>query len=248
MASQRSGPTDGSVAVILAAAGESRRMSGINKIFTPIMGIPLIAHTVNAFEEMKCVGSITLVLSESSLDAGKSLARDMGWSKLTPDRVCKGGARRQDSVRKGLENAEAVGCRWVAVHDGARPCISSDVMERALEAVQETGAAIAAVPAKDTIKTVSPDHFVENTPPRESLWMVQTPQVFDFGLLIEAHDSCPPDVTVTDDAALVERIGGAVKVFMGAYENLKVTTPEDMAVAETFLRASLAQRVVNGPV
>ena len=172
----------------------------------------------------------------------------MGWSKLTPDRVCKGGARRQDSVRKGLENAEAVGCRWAAVHDGARPCISSDVMERALEAVQETGAAIAAVPAKDTIKTVSPDHFVENTPPRESLWMVQTPQVFDFGLLIEAHDSCPPDVTVTDDAALVERIGGAVKVFMGAYENLKVTTPEDMAVAETFLRASLAQRVVNGPV
>ena len=223
-------------------------MSGIDKIFTPILGMPLVAHTINAFEAMACVSSITLVLSESSLDAGRHLVRNMGWSKLTPDRVCEGGARRQDSVRNGLEATEGVGCKWVAVHDGARPCISSDVMDRALEAVQDTGAAIAAVPAKDTIKTVSTGGLVENTPPRETLWMVQTPQVFDFTLLIEAHDSCPPDVTVTDDAALVERMGGSVKVFMGAYENLKVTTPDDIAVAETFLRADQARRVAHGQV
>ena len=223
-------------------------MSGIDKIFTPILGMPLVAHTINAFEMMECVSSITLVLSESSLGAGRHLATNMGWSKLTPNRVCQGGARRQDSVRKGLEATEGVGCKWVAVHDGARPCVSSDVMDRALEAVQETGAAIAAVPAKDTIKTVSTGGLVENTPPRETLWMVQTPQVFDYRLLIEAHDSCPPDVTVTDDAALVERIGGAVKVFMGSYENLKVTTPEDMAVAETFLRANHTHRVAHGQV
>ncbi len=248
MAADREQLSDGAVAVILAAAGESRRMSGVDKIFTPIMGIPLIAHTINAFQEMPCVGSITLVLSESALEAGRAMTRDMGWSKLTPDHVCKGGARRQDSVRNGLENADRSGCQWVAVHDGARPCVAPDMMERALEAVKETGAAIAAVPAKDTIKTVSLGRFVENTPPRESLWMVQTPQVFDWGLLIKAHDSCPPGVTVTDDAALVERMGGAVKVFMGSYENLKVTTPEDMAVAETFLRAGHARRSANGPL
>ncbi len=223
-------------------------MSGIDKIFTPILGMPLVAHTINAFEAIDCVSSITLVLSESSLEAGRHLATNMGWSKLTSDRVCPGGARRQDSVRNGLEATEGVGCKWVAVHDGARPCISPDLMDRALEAVQDTGAAIAAVPAKDTIKTVSTGGLVENTPPRETLWMVQTPQVFDFSLLVEAHDSCPPDVTVTDDAALVERMGGAVKVFMGAYENLKVTTPEDMAVAETFLRAGQARRVAHGQV
>ena len=223
-------------------------MSGIDKIFTPVLGMPLVAHTVNVFEEMECVRSITLVLSESSLDAGRHLARNMGWAKLTTDRVCKGGARRQDSVRNGLEATKGAGCKWVAIHDGARPCIPSDVMERGLEAVQDTGAAIAAVPAKDTIKTVSTGGLVENTPPRETLWMVQTPQVFDLSLLIEAYDSCPTNVTVTDDAALVERIGGAVKVFMGSYENLKVTTPEDMAIAETFLRANHARRAAHDQV
>ena len=228
------------VAVVLVAAGESRRMAGVDKIFAPLLGTPLIAHTIDAFERCPMVGQITLVLSRENVGRGIELVQEVGWRKLTTEHVCPGGLRRQDSVRLGLETVDGAHYPWVAVHDGARPCVDPDLLERGLEAARETGAAVAAVPAKDTVKVVSPVGIVESTPARDSLWMVQTPQIFSYQALFEAHSSCPPEVTFTDDAAMVERLGSSVKVFMGSYSNLKVTTPEDMEMAQVFLKSRLA--------
>ena len=221
------------VGVVIVAAGEGRRMAGADKIFTPVLGIPLIAHTVEALEAIPRVGDVVLVLPSHNVGVGQALARERGWQKVTS--VCSGGTRRQDSVRLGLERLPE--CAWVAVHDGARPCIEPEIFERGLEAAQETGAAVAAVPAQDTIKVVSPHGLVESTPARDTLWMVQTPQIFRYELLRQAHRACQE--TLTDDAAMVESLGHRVKVYMGSYSNLKVTTPEDLALAETLLRRRL---------
>ena len=220
------------VGVVIVAAGQSSRMSGVDKIFAPLLGIPLIAHAVEALEASPLVSEMVLVLSADNVDRGRCLSRARGWKKLQPQSVCAGGARRQDSVQLGLERLSS--CSWVAVHDGARPCIEAGVIESGVRAAQATGAAVAAVPAKDTIKVVSEAGTVQSTPPRESLWLIQTPQVFLRGLLREAHLACRE--TVTDDASMVEWLGHEVRVFMGSYANLKVTTPEDLNMAEVILR------------
>ena len=225
------GDTRPQVGAIIVAAGESRRMSGVDKIFSPILGLPLIFHTVEAFEACALVGGLVLVLPPGKVEQGRALVKERGWRKLTDKGVCQGGLRRQDSVRLGLECLPEF--PWVAVHDGARPCVLPELVERGFEAAQETGAAVAAVPARDTVKRVSSAGLVEDTLSRDSLWMVQTPQVFKYELLLQAHRSCTE--TVTDDAAMVETLGHRVKVFMGSYSNLKVTSQEDLAVAELLL-------------
>jgi 2-C-methyl-D-erythritol 4-phosphate cytidylyltransferase len=218
--------------VVVVAAGRSRRMAGVDKIFTNVLDKPLIAHTIEALASSPLVGELVLVLSPDNVLLGRALARASGWSKLPPESVCAGGPRRQDSVRLGLERLSP--CRWVAIHDGARPCIDAGTLERGFEAAMETGAAVAAVPAKDTIKVVPQGRRVESTPPRETLWLVQTPQVFRHDILREAHLACDDDVT--DDASMVERLGHIVHVFMGSYANVKVTTQEDLDAAEVYLR------------
>ena len=172
-----------------------------------------------------------LVLPPGKVEQGRALVKERGWRKLTDKGVCQGGLRRQDSVRLGLECLPEF--PWVAVHDGARPCVLPELVERGFEVAQETGAAVAAVPARDTVKRVSSAGLVEDTLSRDSLWMVQTPQVFRYELLLQAHRSCTE--TVTDDAAMVETLGHRVRVFMGSYSNLKVTSQEDLAVAELLL-------------
>ncbi len=217
-------------AVIIVAAGASNRMAGVDKIFSPILGVPLIVHTIDAFESSPQVQELVLVLSPEKVALGRTLAEERGWNKLSY--VCAGGVRRQDSVSRGLGCLTAT--EWVTVHDGARPCIDTSILKRGLDAAGETGAAVAAVPTKDTIKLVSDQGQVESTLPRDRLWMVQTPQVFKYDLLVEAHRSCQG--AYNDDAAMVESLGHKVKVFMGSYDNIKVTTPEDLAVAEVLLR------------
>ena len=232
---EASGEPQKQVGLIVVAAGASSRMAGVDKIFTPVLGVPLIVHTVEAFESQPIVGDMVLVLSPDKVGLGRELARERRWAKVTPERVCQGGQRRQDSVRLGLEHLAP--SYWVAVHDGARPCIGPDLLAQGIEAARETGAAVAAVPAKDTIKVVSPaNNLVEATPSRDTLWMVQTPQVFRYDLLMQAHRLGEMWETATDDAAMVERLGHKVKVFMGSHSNLKVTTPEDLAMAEILLR------------
>ncbi len=216
---------------VIVAAGASRRMGGIDKTFVEVLGVPLILHTLRVFQASPLVGPVVLVLPGENVQRGLELARHHGLDKVQA--VCAGGARRQDSVREGLQRLPV--CQWVLVHDGARPCLDQRLIAQGLEAALETGAAIAAVPVKDTIKVVSSQGLVESTPPRNTLWAVQTPQVFRYDLLMEAHQRITQDVT--DDASMVERLGVRVKVYMGSYDNLKVTTPEDLHLAEAILRS-----------
>jgi 2-C-methyl-D-erythritol 4-phosphate cytidylyltransferase len=204
-------------------------MGGVDKTFVPVLGKPLVVHTLSHFQASPRVREVVLVLAAEEVARGKQLVREHHLSKVS--RVCAGGERRQDSVRNGLEALQP--CHWVMVHDGARPCLDQQLLERGLEAVQETGAAVAGVPVKDTIKVVSPQRTVLDTPSRATLWAAQTPQIFRYDLLLEAHQKCTQ--TVTDDAAMVESLGHPVKMFLGSYENIKVTTPEDLVLVEVLL-------------
>lgn len=219
----------GRVGAVIVAAGRSARMNGVDKLFVPLHGRLLLAHTVAAFEACPAVDDIVLVVASDNLARAQALVGEEGWRKVR--RVCAGGARRRDSVRAGLDVLPA--CQWVIVHDGARPCVEVEVIERGLAEARRTGAAIAAVPVKDTVKVVDGERRILDTPERERLWSAQTPQAFRYDLLARAHAEVGGDVT--DDAALVERLGHPVVVFMGSYRNIKVTTPEDLAVAEAWL-------------
>jgi 2-C-methyl-D-erythritol 4-phosphate cytidylyltransferase len=220
----------GKVGAIVVAAGESRRMGGVDKIFVPLMGQPLIAYSLKALNELPQVDDIVLVLSSASVERGRRLVEANGWRKVRD--VCIGGQRRQDSVQRGLERLPD--SEWVIVHDGARPFIDADMVLQGLAEARQTGAAIAVVPVKDTIKEAR-DGLVSHTLPRDRLWAVQTPQVFRRELLEEAHRRISDDVT--DDASMIERLGGKVRIFAGSYYNIKVTTPEDLPIAEAILGA-----------
>ncbi len=219
--------------VVIVAAGRSSRMGGMDKIFTPLLGAPLIAHTVERFESHPGVGEIALALSAEAVERGRELASVRRWRKVA--RICAGGARRQDSVYNGL--AALSPCELVMVHDGARPCLDAATLERGIRAAAEHGAAVAGTPVKDTIKRVSADLVIEDTPERARLWAAQTPQVFRYDLLLEAHRRSKGDFT--DDAAMVESLGHPVSMFEGTHENIKVTTSGDLTIAEAFLREIL---------
>ena len=220
------------VGAIIAAAGRGRRFGEGDKLFTPLAGRPLIAHTLMAFEVCQAVNTVVLVMAEENLERGCRLVDASGFDKVAV--ICPGGPRRQNSVRLGLEALPQ--CRWVVVHDGARPLITAALIEAGLAAAAETGAAIAAVPLADTLKDVAEDGLIRRTLDRRNLWCAQTPQVFDYKLLREAHSRVQGDVT--DDAALVEALGRQVKVFPGSLRNLKVTTTADLALAQALAAQS----------
>lgn len=215
--------------VVVVAAGRSSRMGGADKTYTEIHGAPLIAHTLRRLAHSDAVSRIVLVVAPESVSRATGIVGDFAIGKIAA--VCAGGDRRQDSVYAGLM---ALGdARWVAVHDGARPCVTDDLLQRALDAARRWPASVAAVPVKDTIKVVGDDAVITDTPERATLWAAQTPQVFDYGVLVEAHRAAAADYT--DDAAMVESLGHDVRVFQGSYNNLKVTTPEDLAVIHHLL-------------
>lgn len=218
--------TDDSVGAVILAAGRSSRMAGVDKTFAPLGGRPLLAHTLDRFEEFDPVQEIALVLAAEALERGRELVRRYGYRKVS--QICAGGARRQDSARAGLDALQP--CQWVILHDGARPGVDAALLQRGLAAAQQSpeGAAIAAVPVKDTIKIVSPAMEIAATPDRSTLYAAQTPQIFRYARLIQAHAQFVGDAT--DDAAMVESLGDRVVVFPGSYRNLKVTTPEDLAL------------------
>ncbi len=218
------------VGAIVVAAGTGRRMGGVEKIFANLAGKPLLAHTVDVFQRCPAIDQVVIVLSKERLDEGWRLVKEHCWSKVTE--VCPGGAQRQDSVKEGVKRLS--GCQWVVIHDGARPCLSQGLIEEGLNEARQSGAAIPALPVTDTIKVVSSDHFVAETPPRQRLWSVQTPQVFRFDIINEAYRKARGDAT--DDATLVENLGYKVKVYPGSHTNIKVTTPEDLLLAEAILR------------
>lgn len=213
------------VAVIVGAGSGSR--FGADKVFAPLAGRPLLAHTVAAFEASPAVDGVVLVLREETVPRAWALADEQGWKKLRA--VTIGGARRQDSVLAGVRVAAA---EWVLIHDAARPLVTPEIIARGLAAAQATGAAIAALPIRDTIKRVEHDQIVA-TVDRASLWAAQTPQIFRADLLERALATGPD---VTDDAAAVEALGVVVRIFLGAERNFKVTTVADLALAEAVLR------------
>ena len=219
------------VGAVIVAAGSSTRMGGVDKTFAPVLGLPLVVHTINQFESSPIVNQIVLVVANNSVEQAQELIQQRAYSKVTG--ICVGGLRRQDSVRSGLESLN--GCEWVMVHDGARPCLDEAILQRGLEAALEYGSAIAGVPIKDTIKIVSPQQIVEETPDRSLLWAAQTPQVFQYQMLLDTHHAFDQDVT--DDAAMIESLGHPVKMYLGSYRNIKVTTSEDLVIAEAFLKS-----------
>ncbi len=213
------------VGAVIVAAGESQRMGGIDKMFAQLGGQPLLLRATGAFQKSPLVHQIVVVASGRNREQCQRLVTGEEWSKVTE--VCIGGQRRQDSVLAGLGRLDR--CHWVIVHDGARPLVTMELIRDGLEAARETGAAVAAVPVTDTIKVAGDDRIVRETPPRQNLWAVQTPQVFRFDIITEAYRQAKGDVT--DDASLVEQTGSRVKLYMGSYHNIKVTTPDDLALA-----------------
>ncbi len=213
------------VGAIIVAAGTSRRMEGVDKLFAPLDSVPVLARVMSTFQSCACIDQIVLVLARKNLERGRRLVRENGWTKVVS--VCPGGLKRQDSVNEGLRRL--TDCQWVVIHDGARPLVDSGLIERGLSAANESGAAIAAVPVKETVKIVSRRGFIQQTPARQTLWMAQTPQVFRYDLIREAYAQAQEKAT--DDASLVEGLGHKVEVYMGSYRNIKITTPEDLTIA-----------------
>lgn len=215
---------------VIVAAGSATRMGGIDKVMATLGGEPMIARTVRAFQNCDAISEIVIVTREDLILPITGLCKDM----LKVTAVVAGGKSRQESVHLGL-NALSDKVKLAAVHDGARPLITWQVIDRVVRAANTYGAAAPAIPVKDTIKVVE-GRVVKNTPDRASLFAVQTPQVFDFDLLRGALKKAELEgAALTDDCSAVERMGMAVKIVEGDERNLKVTTPLDLKIAELLL-------------
>jgi len=217
------------VGAVIAAAGESRRMGGIDKVFAPLGGKPALARVIDTFQKCRLINQIIVVVNAKNIEKCRKLVAEERWHKVSD--ICAGGRRRQDSVAAGLKK---LNCQWVVIHDGARPLVTKELIERGLKAAQETGAAVAAIPVTDTIKIADDDRIVRQTPPRQNLWAVQTPQVFRVDIIARAYKRAKGEVT--DDASLVEKLNHKVKLYMGSYDNIKITSPHDLALAEVLLK------------
>ena len=219
-----------SCGAVIVAAGSASRMGGIDKVMAELGGEPMIRRTVRAFQNSDAITSIVIVTREDLIRPISALCRDM--DKVVA--VVAGGSSRQESVHLGL-NALPKGTKLAAVHDGARPMNSWEVIDRTVRAANTYGAAAPAIPVKDTIKVVQ-GGLVKETPDRATLQAVQTPQVFDFDLLRGALKKAETDgAQVTDDCSAVERLGMKIKIVEGDERNLKVTTPLDLKIAELLL-------------
>ena len=218
--------------VIIPAAGQGKRMkAGKNKQFIELNEIPIIIHTLRVFEEHAQCSGIILVINEAEKADFQLLIETYRIEKLK--QLVFGGKERQDSVYNGVKAVKDE--ELVLVHDGARPFITQESIEHLVAKTVETGAAILAVPVKDTIKKVK-EEIVTETVERAALWSVQTPQAFQLKLLLEAHEKARNEGYLgTDDASLLERVGQPVSIVTGDYTNIKITTPEDLYIAEAIL-------------
>lgn len=220
------------VCAVIVAAGSSRRMGGENKLLMPLCGRPVLAHTLEAFECSRAVRDIVLVCREQDMETYRALAESSRITKLRT--MVQGGATRTDSVLAGV-SASPEDAALVAVHDGARPLVSDKVITDAVRAATESGAAAPVVPVKDSIKRIEDGNIAADVA-RSTLAAVQTPQVFRKDLLRRALTSAAErGYSFTDDCAAVESLGTIVKATHGSYQNIKITTPEDILVAEALL-------------
>ncbi|MBR4668453.1 MAG: 2-C-methyl-D-erythritol 4-phosphate cytidylyltransferase [Butyrivibrio sp.] len=230
------------VAVILAAGSGSRMNMDVKKQYMELGGKPLIYYSIKAFEE-SIIDDIVLVVSRGDVDYVRSeIVQKYGFDKVTA--VVEGGLYRYHSVRLGLEAADPK-CDYAFIHDGARPFITDEIIMRTLHAVKEYGACAVGMPVKDTIKIADEDGFAVSTPDRNLTWSIQTPQAFSYKLILDLQRKLDREegelmargINVTDDAMVVEYFSDKkVKLVEGSYNNIKITTPDDIPAAESILR------------
>ena len=224
------------VSIIIAAAGMSNRMgSKINKQFLLIDNKPILAHSIEVFNGLKFVDEIIVVSKEEEVEyCRKEIVYRYGFNKVS--KIVKGGKERQDSIYNGIISLNDE-TDIVLTHDGARPFIRKEAIIKGIEGAIEYGACVIGVPLKDTIKVVEEEGIVHHTPNRSLLWAAQTPQCFQVNLLKEGYEyAISEGIVGTDDSSLVEKKGYPVKMLMGNYDNIKITTPEDLIIAESFLK------------
>lgn len=234
-------PSDHRVVAIVVAAGSSTRMNGIDKLLYPLAGTPAINWSLRALDACPAVHSIVLVLAPGRRAQIEVVVRESRPAKLTA--ICDGGESRFHSVLNGLVAAGA-GYEWALVHDGARPFLGTDVIERGLEVARSTGAAIAAVPATDSIKLCDDERRIVGDPPRTTVWLAQTPQISRFDTLKRSYQELQSRSSeFTDEASVLHAAGHDTHVFQGSDVNVKLTTPADLELAQY-----IASRWRNDPV
>lgn len=224
---------------VIVAAGKGKRMgTELSKQFLPLCGKEILAHTVEKFEKAEKIRDIILVTGEDSLQDVQEMTQEYGWEKIRS--IIAGGKERQDSVWNGLQEV-AADAEIVLIHDGVRPFVTEDILNLSMETAMEMGGCVAGVPAKDTIKVCNSENIAVDTPDRSTLWQIQTPQTFRRELIMKAYMQAKEDGFVgTDDASLAEYSGYPVKVIMGSYRNIKITTKEDLLIGEAFLKEERA--------
>lgn len=226
---------------IIMAAGKGKRMqTAVSKQFLPVCGKEILAWTVDVFEKSPLVDTILLMASADGKEDVQHLWDSYGWKKVAA--VLEGGKERQNSVANGLA---AVGEETdiVLIHDGVRPFVTEEMIADSIVAAQAYGGAVIGVPAKDTIKVCSADGLAVETPDRSALWQIQTPQTFQRSLIVDAYEKAEKDGFLgTDDASVAEFAGHQVKVVMGSYRNIKITTKEDLVIAEAFFKEDLKEK------
>lgn len=231
-------------AVVLAAGSGKRMGSSTKKQYMLIDGKPVIYYALKTFQD-SFIDEIVLVVSQEDMDyCRKEIVEKYGFTKVS--HVTEGGRERYHSVAKGLHSI--ADCDYVFIHDGARPVITQKILDRAFEDVKKYHACVVGMPVKDTIKIADEEGNIAKTPRRDLVWMVQTPQVFSYSLIKEAYDGLIANekeliaakTAITDDAMVVETLTGhLVRLTPGSYENIKITTPEDIQTAEIFLKKSV---------
>ncbi|HIY64643.1 MAG TPA: 2-C-methyl-D-erythritol 4-phosphate cytidylyltransferase [Candidatus Mediterraneibacter stercoripullorum] len=223
-------------AVVLAGGSGKRMGTKVHKQYLLMGGNPVIYYSLKAFQDSDLIDEIILVVGKGEEEYCRTeIVEKYQFSKVR--KIVAGGSERYESVWNGIQAAEERG--YIFIHDGARPFTDGAIIRRGYECVIETKACVAGMPSKDTIKVADEKDYVIDTPERKSLWIVQTPQVFEARLIRRAYSMlmAEKDITVTDDAMVVERmLEYPVKMYRGSYENIKITTPEDLDVAEVFLK------------
>ncbi len=228
----------GKITAVIVAAGSGKRMkTACNKQYIVLGQKEILAHTLEKFNQCPWVDDIILVVVPDDREKVKrEICEKYGYHKVT--HIVAGGKERQDSVYNGLLCADPE-TDFVIIHDGARPFVTQDIILNCLKTAKKYGAGIAAVPVKDTIKVCdSVTRKVENTPDRNTLWNIQTPQIFNYKLLLDAYDYAHQNgIQATDDSMLMEKLGHEVYLADGSYTNIKITTQEDLLIAESILKA-----------
>lgn len=221
------------VSAVIVSAGNSTRMGGINKQFLELNGTPVIANTITAFQRSSIIDEIIIVTRECDIDAVAKLVDKYEFTKVA--NIVAGGETRQLSVYNGVISASNV-ADLVVIHDGARPLVSDRVITETVKSAAEFGAAATGVKVKDTVKVVDDNDNIIDTPDRTYMRFIQTPQVFKKDLYLDAVNTVENSKDFTDDCKLLEAYGKTVKFIDGDYENIKITTPEDIELAESYLK------------